>query len=65
VDGKDPDKYSEERAEKYKGMIQHISQALKLTTLKYKKLEDLVAAGGLSKEKICTYCWDSAEINQR
>jgi len=62
VDGKDLDEYSTEGSEKYKGMIKQISKRLKLTTLKYQKLEDLVEAIGLPKEKICTYCWDGAEI---
>jgi amidophosphoribosyltransferase len=62
VDGKDLDEYSTEGSEKYKEMIKQISQMLKLTTLKYQKLADLVEAIGLPKEKICTYCWDGAEI---
>ena len=62
VDGKDLDEYSTEGSEKYEGMIKQISKRLKLTTLKYQKLEDLVEAIGLPKEKICTYCWDGAEI---
>lgn len=62
VDGKDLNEYSTEGSEKYKGMIKQISQMLKLTTLKYQKLADLVEAIGLPKEKICTYCWDGAEI---
>jgi len=62
VDGKDLDEYSTEGSEKYKGMIKQISKRLKLTTLKYQKLKDLVDAIGLPKEKICTYCWDGAEI---
>ena len=61
-DDKDLDEYSTEGSEKYKGMIKQISQRLKLTTLKYQKLGDLVEAIGLPKEKICTYCWDGAEI---
>ena len=61
-DDKDLDEYSTEGSEKYKGMIKQISKRLKLTTLKYQKLEDLVEAIGLPKEKICTYCWDGAEI---
>jgi amidophosphoribosyltransferase len=61
-DDKDLDEYSTEGSEKYEGMIKQISKRLKLTTLKYQKLEDLVGAIGLPKEKICTYCWDGAEI---
>jgi len=37
------------------------SKRLKLTTLRYQRLEDLVEAIGLPKEKTCTYCWDGAE----
>ena len=61
MDDKDLDEYSTEGSEKHKGMIKKISQMLKLTTLKYQKLTDLVEAIGLPKEKICTYCWDGAE----
>jgi hypothetical protein len=36
-------------------------QRLKLTTLQYQRLDDLVEAIGLPKEQLCTYCWDGAE----
>ena len=39
-------------------MVERIRQRLNLTTLKYQRLDDLVAAIGLPKEKLCTYCWD-------
>ena len=42
-------------------MVDRIRQRLRLTTLKYQKLDDLVAAIGLPKEKLCTFCWDGAE----
>lgn len=29
--------------------------------LKYQRLDDLVGAIGLPKEKLCTYCWDGKE----
>ena len=32
----------------------------RLTTLKYQRLDDLVAAIGLPKEKVCTHCWDES-----
>ena len=41
-------------------MVDAISGQLKLTTLKYQKLEDLVAAIGLPKERLCTHCWDGS-----
>jgi len=62
VDGKNLDEYSTAGTGKNKAMIEKIRQRLKLTTLKYQRLEDLVEAIGLPKEKICTYCWDGAVI---
>ena len=47
---------------KYKEMVERIRARLNLTTLKYQKLEDLVKAIGLPKEKLCTYCWDGKEL---
>jgi len=60
-DGKNLDEYSKTDSEKYSAMIEQIRKRLKLTTLKYQRLEDLVKAIGLPKEKLCTYCWDGAE----
>ena len=42
-------------------MTDWIAKELKLTSLKYQRLDDLVTAIGLPKEKLCTYCWDGAE----
>ena len=39
-------------------MVDLICQRLKLTSLKYQALDDLVEAIGLPKEKLCTHCWD-------
>lgn len=37
-----------------------IGISIGVTTLKYQKLDDLVKAIGLPKEKICTHCWDGS-----
>ncbi len=42
-------------------MVDIVREKLGLTSLRYQRLDDLVAAIGLPKEKICTYCWDAAE----
>jgi amidophosphoribosyltransferase len=47
--------------EKYARMVEWIRNRLKVTTLRYQRLDDLVQAIGLPKEKLCTYCWDGAE----
>lgn len=57
----DPSEFIHPESEKYNAMVDRIRQKLKLTSLKYQKLEDLVKAIGLPKEKLCTYCWDGIE----
>jgi len=57
----DPVDYIDPESDNYKAMIEVIRKKLQLTTLKYQKLEDLVKAIGLPKEKLCTYCWDGVE----
>ncbi len=58
TDGKDLARYADPASEKHGAMIETIRQRLKLTTLKYQRLEDLIAAIGLPQEKLCTYCWN-------
>ena len=60
-DNPDPVEYTDCCSEKYCAMVERIRARLRLTTLKYQKLGDLVDAIGLPKEKLCTYCWDGAE----
>ncbi len=56
----DLDEYYTPGSEKYVEMIDRIRQRLRLTTLQYQKLDDLVGAIGLPKEKVCTHCWDNS-----
>ena len=60
-DLQDPIEYTDPDSENYKAMVEVIRKKLRLTTLKYQKLENLVNAIGLPKEKLCTYCWDGVE----
>ena len=53
-------KYSDPDSDEYKAMVERIRKNLGLTTLKYQKLDDLVEAIGLPKEKLCTHCWDGS-----
>ncbi|MFP4571639.1 MAG: amidophosphoribosyltransferase [Desulfobacterales bacterium] len=41
-------------------MVEKIREKLGLTSLKYQRLEDMVEAIGLPKEKLCTHCWDGS-----
>lgn len=52
--------YSDSDNPKYHAMVEQIRKNLDLTTLKFQKLDDLVEAIGLPKEKLCTHCWDGS-----
>ena len=53
--------YANHSSDKYAEMIERIRMRLGLTSLRYQRLDDLVSAIGMPKEKLCTYCWDGAE----
>jgi len=53
--------YAVHGTEPYNAMEEKIRRRLNLTTLKYQRLDDMVAAIGLPKERVCTYCWDGSE----
>ena len=52
--------YSDADHPKYQAMVEQIRKNLDLTTLKFQRLDDLVEAIGLPKEKLCTHCWDGS-----
>jgi amidophosphoribosyltransferase len=52
--------YANAQSDKHAAMVESIKSDLGLTTLKYQKLEDLVDAIGLPKERLCTHCWDGS-----
>ncbi len=56
------DQYATAGSEKNLAMVEIIRQRLQLTTLRYQRLEDLVAAIGLPKEKLCTHCFDGSSF---
>ena len=58
AEDKNLEEYAEAGSDKNLEMIDLIRQQLKLTSLKYQSLGDLVDAIGLPKAKLCTHCWD-------
>jgi len=46
----------------YRKMIKNMEKDLNITSLKYQRLEDMLAATGLPAESLCTYCWTGKEI---
>ena len=45
----------------YAEMIERIRKQLGFTSLRYHRLDDMIASVGLDREKLCTYCWDGRE----
>ncbi len=52
--------YSDPDSEKHRNMVAKVAETLDLDSLIYQRLDDLVAAIGLPKEKLCTHCWDGS-----
>lgn len=60
IEGKDIENVSDylnHKSEKYKQMVNWIAKDLDVTTLRYQRLDDMVKAIGLPKNKLCLYCW--------
>jgi len=47
-------------SEKNLAMIEEIRRMLRLTTLQYQRLDGMVAAIGLPRDRVCTHCWDGS-----
>ena len=59
-DDNDLSAYADADSEKYAKMVEQIAKNLDLDSLIYQRLDDLVEAIGLPKEKLCTHCWDGS-----
>ena len=53
--------YANPDSDRYHRMLDRIRQKLNFTSLAYNRLDDMIEATGLPKEKLCTYCWDGRE----
>ncbi|MCM1112465.1 MAG: amidophosphoribosyltransferase [Muribaculum sp.] len=45
----------------YGDMVERIGRQLNFTSLRFNRLDDMIEAVGLGREKLCTYCWDGRE----
>ncbi len=53
--------YLDPDSKQYQKMLQNMEKELNVTSLKYQRLEDMIAASGLGEERLCTYCWTGKE----
>ena len=54
------DLYATTDSPQYKRMVEEIGRRLGLTSVKFNKIETLVKAIGMPKERICTHCFDGS-----
>lgn len=45
----------------YEDMVGRIGRQLNFTSLRFNRLDDMIEAVGIDREKLCTYCWDGRE----
>ncbi len=57
---KNLDAYATTGSPEYEAMVEKIRERLNLTSLKFNPIENVVAAIGLPKCKICTHCFDGS-----
>ncbi len=65
-EGKDDVKlkaYSTTGSPEYERMVKEIAKELGLTSLKFASIEDLVSSIGLTKEQVCTHCFDGSSYH--
>ncbi len=53
--------YLDPDSKQYSEMLQNMEKDLNVTSLKYQRLEDMLAATGLADDSLCTYCWTGKE----
>jgi len=50
--------YADPDSPKCAAMVEKIREKMDVTSLQFQRIDDLVKAIGLPKEKLCTHCWD-------
>lgn len=53
--------YADPESSEYKEMLKKIGEKLNFTSLRYHRLDDMIASVGIDRCKLCTYCWDGRE----
>ena len=53
--------YIDPDSTEYDALLDDICKELKFTSLRYHRLDDMIASIGISPCRLCTYCWDGKE----
>ncbi len=57
------DEYGDQDSTCHTAMVERIGERLELTSLRYQRLDDMIEAIGLPRERLCTYCWNGEEAH--
>lgn len=55
------EEYSNPDSPKYEAMLEDIRKRLNFTSLRFHRLDDMIASVGIDGCKLCTYCWNGKE----
>ncbi len=53
--------YVDPDTDEYAEMVERIGKKLNFTSLRFHRLDDMIASVGIEQEKLCTYCWNGIE----
>ena len=53
--------YCNPDSDRYHKMLDEIRKQMGFTSLAFNRLDDMMAAVGIERDKLCTYCWDGKE----
>ncbi len=53
--------YCNPDSDRYHKMLDEIRKQMGFTSLAFNRLDDMMAAVGIDRDKLCTYCWDGKE----
>ena len=56
------EEYVDPSSDKCHAMVKNIGDKMGVTSLKYQRLDDMIRAIGMPKEKLCTYCWTGKSL---
>ena len=57
------DEYATTGSPKYEAMVERIREKLKISSLKFSSIEDVIKAIGRPKCKVCTHCFDGSSFD--
>lgn len=56
--------YTDPDSQRYQNMCEEIRRRSNFSSLRYHRLDDMIASIGLDKCKLCTYCWSGIEDDE-